>query len=351
MLLNRRAIRKTLRPRHARCSELGAVVDVETARLIPSAQQLHVLTDGRQLAAAAGDAGGAGGASSAAQKAAAAAAAADSSAAAAAAAAADADEGRGGQASSQVPLRSSDHARLPWFLATAFVLSYSYLISISLPFFSTLGKQHLWLVGWVAWVGGSAVGITPFARSTSSSKTPRRAHPRPRQSASSPLPPTSSVPTRECGRAHAATRMRLCSISERRRPAADLTQTPAPKPATPDQPLITSTPRPTAQPTRLPCFFALKLLAQDLSRSERAACRAAIPLTLTLSAVGLVCSASTLARRLCPPGGPCVFSAFARAATAATAAAGGGGGSGGFETGPHGLVAVGGGGAARPSLL
>jgi hypothetical protein len=52
---------------------------------------------------------------------------------------------------------------------------------------------------------------------------------------------------------------------------------------------------------------------------ERAAARGAIPLTLLLSAFGLVCSASTLAARLCP-GGRCF--------------GGSGGGSAGLEVGP-----------------
>lgn len=37
-----------------------------------------------------------------------------------------------------VPRCSSDHARLPWLAATIFVVSYSYLLSMSVPYFSTL---------------------------------------------------------------------------------------------------------------------------------------------------------------------------------------------------------------------
>ncbi|KAI8464358.1 MAG: transmembrane amino acid transporter protein-domain-containing protein [Monoraphidium minutum] len=107
------------------------------------------------------------------------------------------------------PACSSDHAAGPWLLVTSGVVLYSYLISMTIPFFSTL------------------VGIV---------------------SSSTYL---------------------LCAYT-------------------------------------LPCWFALRLLAHDLGAPERLACRAAIPLTLALSALGLVCSASTLARRMCP-GGHCAL--------------------------------------------
>lgn len=45
---------------------------------------------------------------------------------------------------------------------------------------------------------------------------------------------------------------------------------------------------------RLPCWFALRLLRDALGRVEAAACRAAIPLTLVVSAAGLACSVRTL---------------------------------------------------------
>jgi hypothetical protein len=52
-------------------------------------------------------------------------------------AAAAAHGGCGSQAPT-VPRCSSDHARLPWLAATAFVVSYSFLLSMSVPYFSTL---------------------------------------------------------------------------------------------------------------------------------------------------------------------------------------------------------------------
>jgi hypothetical protein len=74
-------------------------------------------------------------------------------------------------------------------------------------------------------------------------------------------------------------------------------------------------------PGRLPCWFALRLLsAEQMGPWERSAARGAIPLTLLLSAFGLLCSASTLATRLCP-GGRCFV-----------------GGSAGLAAGPHGLA-------------
>ncbi|GBF97031.1 amino acid transporter [Raphidocelis subcapitata] len=48
----------------------------------------------------------------------------------------------------------------------------------------------------------------------------------------------------------------------------------------------------------LPCWFALTLLKDSLGRVERGACYAAIPLSLALSAAGLVCSVSTLIRQI-----------------------------------------------------
>lgn len=103
------------------------------------------------------------------------------------------------------PACSNDHARLPWLLVTSFVIASSYVVAMTIPFFSTL------------------VGIV---------------------SSSTYL---------------------LCAYT-------------------------------------LPCWFALRLLPQDLGRIERAACRLAIPLTLALSALGLVCSVSTLASRVCARG-------------------------------------------------
>jgi len=57
------------------------------------------------------------------------------------------------------------------------------------------------------------------------------------------------------------------------------------------------------------------LFGCDLSALERGACRAAIPLTIVLSAFGLLCSVSTLEQRLALFGG--------RGAAAAAAAAAG----------------------------
>lgn len=37
-----------------------------------------------------------------------------------------------------MPRCSSDHSRLPWLAGTLFVVSYSYLLSMSVPYFSTL---------------------------------------------------------------------------------------------------------------------------------------------------------------------------------------------------------------------
>lgn len=51
------------------------------------------------------------------------------------------DAGCGGcglRQAAQVPACSSDHARLPWAAATVFVVSYSFLLSMSVPYFSTL---------------------------------------------------------------------------------------------------------------------------------------------------------------------------------------------------------------------
>ena len=48
----------------------------------------------------------------------------------------------------------------------------------------------------------------------------------------------------------------------------------------------------------LPCWFALRLLRSSLGRAEALACRAAIPLSLALSAAGFVCSVSTLVRQI-----------------------------------------------------
>ncbi len=51
----------------------------------------------------------------------------------------DSASGAGGcQQAANIPRCSSDHARLPWLAATTFVVSYSFLLSMSVPYFSTL---------------------------------------------------------------------------------------------------------------------------------------------------------------------------------------------------------------------
>lgn len=100
-----------------------------------------------------------------------------------------------------VPRCSSDHARLPWLAGTLFVVSYSFLLSMSVPYFSTL------------------VGIV------------------------------------------ASSTYLVCAYT-------------------------------------LPCWFALKLLKDSMGRLERGACYVAIPISLLVSFVGLVCSVRTLIRQI-----------------------------------------------------
>ncbi|GBF89647.1 hypothetical protein Rsub_02365 [Raphidocelis subcapitata] len=130
-------------------------------------------------------------------------------------------------AAAAVPSCSADHSPLPWFAATAFVVGYSFLISMTVPFFSAL------------------VGVV---------------------SSSTYL---------------------LCAYT-------------------------------------LPCIFALRMLGSDLTPRERAACRAAVPATIALSALGLACSLGALGRRVCSDG-----RCAALLGAAAAAAGGGGGGSSG----------------------
>ncbi|KAI8471654.1 MAG: transmembrane amino acid transporter protein-domain-containing protein [Monoraphidium minutum] len=109
--------------------------------------------------------------------------------------------GRRENQAAAVPRCSSDHARLPWAAATVFVVTYSYLFSMSVPYFSTL------------------VGIV------------------------------------------ASSTYLVCAYT-------------------------------------LPCWFALRLFPTEMGAVQRAACRAAIPVTLLLSAAGFVCSVSTLIRQI-----------------------------------------------------